>query len=416
MTLSFFLKKQASGKLYLTARFFNGLKSVYKPTGFLAHKITDWNKNTHRLEGNLSANSLIAEWEKKFGAYLTYCEDNQLTPEFDKAAQAICGDLKLKGFTLQDAVQAYIDHLEFKGKVTRKYTILLNTVISYEKELGREVKLAGINGSLCLNVATHCTKFLKNENSTTKKKIQYLMKALKHAKSKGMIAAIPDQESLDLDTPPSSRHPLEEDELTILKNYEPRNKAERIVYDAFLFGCETGLRYSDVINIAPINVLNKNGKTYLNFLMVKSRGKKPIVPLSEYAQKILGKYLKDLKTPYFNELPTNQEVNRTLKEIFDHAELKRICIKYTQKGRGKATPNYVPMDELAHFHMARHTCATLLIERGVKIADVKLMLGHSKIDTTMKYIKVNEEDAMDNLRAALDVKPAVIKSMENKAV
>ena len=40
------------------------------------------------------------------------------------------------------------------------------------------------------------------------------------------------------------------------------------------------------------------------------------------------------------------------------------------------------------FHLARHTCATLLLNSGVDIYTVKEILGHTDIGTTMQYAKV----------------------------
>ena len=40
------------------------------------------------------------------------------------------------------------------------------------------------------------------------------------------------------------------------------------------------------------------------------------------------------------------------------------------------------------FHLARHTCATLLLNSRVDIYTVKEILGHTDIGTTMQYAKV----------------------------
>lgn len=42
------------------------------------------------------------------------------------------------------------------------------------------------------------------------------------------------------------------------------------------------------------------------------------------------------------------------------------------------------------FHTARHTCATLLLYRGVSITTVQTILGHQSVKTTQIYSAVTD--------------------------
>ena len=42
--------------------------------------------------------------------------------------------------------------------------------------------------------------------------------------------------------------------------------------------------------------------------------------------------------------------------------------------------------------MIRHTTATDALERGMNVAEVQKILGHEKLDTTMIYAKVCQEN------------------------
>ena len=41
-----------------------------------------------------------------------------------------------------------------------------------------------------------------------------------------------------------------------------------------------------------------------------------------------------------------------------------------------------------HSHLGRHTFATWMLRNGAKVENVKAMLGHKKIEQTMRYAKV----------------------------
>lgn len=43
-------------------------------------------------------------------------------------------------------------------------------------------------------------------------------------------------------------------------------------------------------------------------------------------------------------------------------------------------------------HLIRHTTATDALERGMNVAEVQKILGHEKLDTTMIYAKVCQDN------------------------
>ena len=52
------------------------------------------------------------------------------------------------------------------------------------------------------------------------------------------------------------------------------------------------------------------------------------------------------------------------------------------------------------FHVARHTCATLLLYRGVSITTVQTVLGHQSVKTTQIYSAVTDLTIEKELKKA----------------
>jgi integrase len=139
---------------------------------------------------------------------------------------------------------------------------------------------------------------------------------------------------------------------------------------AFLFSCFTSLRISDVFraNWGWVNMKNE-----MIFLPWKTRkfGRLLTVPLSETAIRFIDK-----KKGHFFELPTEQEMNRSLKEIAAKAGIK---VHLT-------------------FHVSRHTFATHFYRNTKDILTLSKILGHSKIQTTMIYAHINDEDKLTGMQ------------------
>lgn len=146
-----------------------------------------------------------------------------------------------------------------------------------------------------------------------------------------------------------------------LKGYED------IVRDAFLVGCYTGLRFSDITALRQSHI---NG-SWLVIAMQKTRFTVEI-PIGQLFD---GKMLKMVEKYGGNigrltkKLGPNATVNKTLRGLLDA----------------------VGADAKITFHSSRHTFATLLGQQGVDITVVSKLLGHTKLQTTEIYREVNRE-------------------------
>lgn len=169
---------------------------------------------------------------------------------------------------------------------------------------------------------------------------------------------------------------LTPDELKRLENLDVDKKL-RHVLDAFLFCCYTGLRYSDFCQLTPENIIRVNGKRWLYFKSVKTdvEIRLPLHLLFEgKALAVLERY--DIVTD-FAKIGPNSEANKYLAQL---AALARIRKHIT-------------------YHVARHTCATLLVHQGVPITTVQKLLGHTSVRTTEVYSEVLSNTIIRDLKA-----------------
>ncbi|WP_291558496.1 site-specific integrase [Bacteroides sp.] len=170
---------------------------------------------------------------------------------------------------------------------------------------------------------------------------------------------------------------LTPDELKKLEGLRVDDKKLRHVLDAFLFCCYLGLRFSDFSQLKGCNFVKVNGKRWLHFKSVKT-GVETRLPLhllfDGKALDILDRY--DMAD--FTDIGTNSEVNKALSEI----------------------SRMVRFNKHLTFHSARHTCATLLIHKGVPITTVQKLLGHTSVKTTEIYSEILSNTIVKDLKAA----------------
>lgn len=132
------------------------------------------------------------------------------------------------------------------------------------------------------------------------------------------------------------------------------------VRDYFVFACNCGLAYCDVVNLRPCDFVDIDGMTIINKERVKTKIDFYSVVLEDGIE-ILKKYDYDLSPLYLS----NQKLNSYAKELASICEITSV-------------------DSL-HSHLCRHYYLTKIINDGIPLEIVSRCAGHSRVSMTKHY-------------------------------
>ena len=171
------------------------------------------------------------------------------------------------------------------------------------------------------------------------------------------------------------------DEVKELYYRELKNPSHIIVRDYFVFLCQTGLRYSDLLLLGNKNFLKQRDGSYkLSYVAHKTK--------VEVEFKLTSKALEIAKKYNFNfKHYTNQAFNRTLKEMMETEELYDDEISSNRFVLGRIEESKVMRREKISAHTARRTFISSLINKGVSPYQVMNMSGHTKLSTMDIYVE-----------------------------
>lgn len=171
---------------------------------------------------------------------------------------------------------------------------------------------------------------------------------------------------------------LDESDLTKLfelyrkANISPLHKS---ILRRFLFACISGLRISDVISMTTDDL--KNG--YIVILMTKTArtsGRSTRIPITKSLQSLLTDANPNNEIGLiFKDRIAEPVINRELKYIARMAQInKNICFK-----------------------TGRHTFGYLYYKKTKDLLALKSLMGHSKIEQTLVYAHLNDEDVITGM-------------------
>lgn len=171
---------------------------------------------------------------------------------------------------------------------------------------------------------------------------------------------------------------LDEEELQSLVdiyNQGVLSDTHTCVLRKFLFACVTGLRISDANEIEMNHIVNG----YIEKLMKKTTrtsGRKTRIPVTHSIQSLIrDANPEQLPGKIFNDGLTEQAINRNLKDIAKKAGLYKSI----------------------SFKTGRHTFGYLYYKKTKDLLALKSLMGHSKIEQTLVYAHLNDEDVIEGM-------------------
>lgn len=194
----------------------------------------------------------------------------------------------------------------------------------------------------------------------------------------------------------------EEQMRRILSIHPERGTALEAARDLFVFQMLTGMAFSDAQDFdigqykevesfssrdTIAGQLTKGSSESLNGIAAQSTKKKEWVYVGE-RKKTGVQYVSVLLPPVVDVLErhgwkvpqmSNQKYNYTLKTLGAAIGIPRL-----------------------HSHLARHTFATYMLSRGVKVQNVMRMMGHRRIEQTLKYAKILTKDVQEEYERVAD--------------
>lgn len=159
---------------------------------------------------------------------------------------------------------------------------------------------------------------------------------------------------------------------------------ERVIL-ALAYGC--GLRSMELVAV------NLDDIVWHADVIVVPHGKgnkRRVVPMSVQVKKDLETYIQDERISY-----TLDDHDKALLLNIKGVRLRRYTCRKIIKKLIDRTKNETIINKNIALHHLRHSIATHLLEQGVPVEHVRTFLGHSQLETTEGYTRVNDIQLKD---------------------
>lgn len=172
-------------------------------------------------------------------------------------------------------------------------------------------------------------------------------------------------------------HTFSIDELNTLEKWETRIERLNNARNWLIFGCNTGQRVEDLLNITLKNFVTINDKKYIELTQEKT-SKDVLIPITKQCERILKKDF-----PY---RISQQKLNEYIKEVCEKAKIIQVVEGdlYDKETKRKVRGFY-PKSKLMTSHSFRRSYAT---NNYIDVPTPVIMeiTGHSKESTFLEYI------------------------------
>ena len=318
----------------------------------------------NKFKGNTEVQTICTMYKMKAMEYVNRCiiANEKITAE-NIIAYSTGKDIVKKIYSVEDMVNQFLKVLSKRAE----NEITLKSYYRYERVrnlffevVDKNTAVADITNNDIVLFKQHLINKYHFESST----IMNCLKRMKTIFGWGVMnSKITINPFMDMKTSCKAKEvtPLSSDELAAIEQLDLVNVGLERVRDCFLFSCYTSLSFVDLSTLTKTDI-QTNGDVHFIKRNRQKTDVQYIIPLSSKAMNLLEKY--DYQLPVIS----NQKTNQYLKTIGDCAGVSQSL----------------------HFHLARHTALTMMLENGIPLEVVSKIAGHTNIKQTQHYAKIVE--------------------------
>ena len=194
---------------------------------------------------------------------------------------------------------------------------------------------------------------------------------------------------------------LSKEQVVEIFNFEFRNN-ERLerVRDLFVFGCFTGMRYSNYSKIKKNDILDN----HIKVRDVKDNSKQLNIPLNDYSSYLLKKY------DYLLPKISNQKFNEYIKEVIKKVGYTED-IKKTSKVGNEIIETVTPFYTRISSHTARRSFITIMKTKKVPDKIIMGFTGHKSLEVFNQYYKPNDIEKVDFMQDVFKMNSIKLKKI-----
>ncbi|MBS7566847.1 site-specific integrase [Mucilaginibacter sp. Bleaf8] len=323
-------------------------------------KFAYWDDLQQYAKGFIDAeeiNGYVMALINRVSKYVRHKKENFEPVDISEVKRLITVNHSVSHENVVSYCEAYLNRYNKPGQESTKRN--LNTMVSSLKEYteNRPPLLANVGKEFLENFISYLIITKKNNNTTVEKKLSMLQQILREAYKQGLLTNKSALEEVKISRGSTDIIFLKEDELQHLESFKPKSERLEKVKDVFLFGCYTGLRYSDLeqLNQAHYSKKKLKGEQYhiLSFVIKKTRRTHEIA-LPPKAVTIVNKYWDKQENKRLLPVPTNQKINDYIKELCEDADIDTE-IEITAQFGSEVRTEIKKKFEIISCHSARHT-------------------------------------------------------------
>lgn len=291
----------------------------------------------------------------------------------------------MNGIEMEESRLTLYEYTERYSASRGRDSMIYKALPYIERFGGRNIKISAITSRWFENFQEQMKKDSGLKSAHTQEKYCCIVRqVLKKAVRDGILRSDPAGGIKHISVPDSIKEFLTAEEIQKMASTEYFKKGsmsvdlQNEIRTAFLFGCYTGFRISDLVRLKWGDISFE--RMEITKIQKKTR-RKVVVPVRKDILQIINPEWEE-KAPDGFIFPLLGETHTTTN-------------RYLQ-GWAKASG----IQKNVTWHTARHTDATLLIESGAELYTVMRLLGHTKIQTTMQYAVVSDRkkrEAVENL-------------------